>query len=80
MTLETIRATLAWCTVINIGILLLWFLFFIFAHDFMYKLHGKWFKMPVEQFDGIHYLGMAVFKIGFLLLNLVPYLALRIVD
>ena len=79
MTLETIRDALGWCAVINIGILMLWFLFFAFAHDWMFRLHSRWFKLTVEQFDAIHYLGMAVFKIGFLLLNLVPYLALRIV-
>jgi hypothetical protein len=40
---------------------------------------GKWFKLTVERFDAIHYAGMAFFKIGIFLLNIVPYLALRIV-
>jgi hypothetical protein len=35
--------------------------------------------MPVEQFDSIHYAGMAIYKIGIILLNLVPYVALLIV-
>jgi hypothetical protein len=33
----------------------------------------------VEQFDGLHYAGMALFKIGLILVNRVPYIALRIV-
>jgi len=33
----------------------------------------------VEQFDAIHYAGMTVFKLGIILFNLVPYIALRIV-
>jgi hypothetical protein len=45
----------------------------------MYRLHGRWFRLSPEQFDAIHYGAMAVYKIGILLLNLVPYLALRIV-
>jgi hypothetical protein len=79
MTIEQIRDVLAWCSVINIGLLLWWFLMFALAHDFVYRLHGKWFKLTVERFDAIHYAGMAFFKIGIFLLNVVPYLALRIV-
>ena len=79
MTVEQISDVLAWCAVINIGLLLWWFLMFVLAHDFVYRLHGKWFKLTVERFDGIHYAGMAFFKIGIFLLNIVPYLALRIV-
>ena len=79
MTVEQIRDVLGWCAVINIGLLLWWFLMFALAHDFVYRLHGKWFKLTVERFDAIHYAGMAFFKIGIFLLNIVPYLALRIV-
>ena len=79
MTVEQISDVLAWCSVINIGLLLWWFLLFALAHDFVYRLHGKWFKLTVERFDAIHYAGMAFFKIGIFLLNIVPYLALRIV-
>jgi hypothetical protein len=79
MTLEVIRDALAWCTVINWAILLWWFLFFSMAHDWMYRFHGKWFKISVEKFDAIHYAGMALFKTGIFLFNLAPYLALRIV-
>ncbi len=79
MTIEVFRGVLAWSAVINLGLLLWWFLFFSLAHDWTYRLHGKWFKLTTEQFDALHYGGMAVFKLGILLFNLVPYLALRIV-
>ena len=79
MTIEMIRAALAWCAVINIGLLLWWYLFFILAHDWMYRFHSKWFDIPVEKFDAIHYAGMAFLKIGIFLFNLTPYFALRIV-
>ena len=79
MTIEIIRSTLAWCTVINWVLLLWWLLFFTLAHDWTYRLHGKWFNLSVEKFDAIHYAGMAFFKLFILLFNLVPYLALRIV-
>jgi hypothetical protein len=35
--------------------------------------------LSVEQFDALHYAGMALYKVGILLLNLVPYIALRLV-
>lgn len=80
MTIQTIRSFFAWCSVINIAVLIWWYLFFVLAHDWMYRYHTKWFKkLSVEMFDAIHYSGMALFKIGILLFNLVPYFALRIV-
>ena len=77
MNIETTRSFLLGCLGINYGILMLWFVVFIVAHDALYRLHARWFRISVAQFDAIHYAGMAVYKIGVLLLNLVPYLALR---
>jgi hypothetical protein len=56
-----------------------WFLAFTLAHDWIHQIHSRWFRLPVEHFDVIHYAGMAIYKIGILLFNLVPYVALRIV-
>ena len=79
MTLEIIRDILAWSAVINIAFLLWWFLVFWMAHDWVYKVHGKWFTLSVEKFDATHYKGMAFFKMCIFMFNLAPYLALRIV-
>ena len=79
MRIELIRSFLLWCTVINYGILLVWFVVFALAHDWIRRLHGGWFRLSDEQFDALHYLGMAIYKIGIFLFNLVPYVALCIV-
>ena len=79
MTIDLVRDALLWCFIINIGILLWWFLFFSLAHDWVYQFHGKWFKLSVEKFDAIHYAGMAFFKICIFVFNIVPYFALCIV-
>jgi hypothetical protein len=79
MSIETARDILLWCTVINYAVLLLWFLCFSLAHDWIHRLHARWFRLPADQFDAIHYAGMAIYKIGILLFNLVPYVALLIV-
>ena len=79
MNIEMVRDGFLWCTLINYGVLLVWFLVFILARDFTQRLHGRWFQLSRQQFDVIHYAGMAVFKLGIILFNLVPYVALRIV-
>ena len=79
MSIAIVRKVLLWCAVINYGVLILWWLFFLFAHDSMYQLHGTWFHVSVEQFDALHYVGMGLYKVGILLFNLVPYIALHIV-
>ena len=79
MSIETLCDVLLWCAVINYGVLLVWFLFFILVHDWMHRMHGRWFHLSVEQFDALHYGRMALYKIGILLFNLVPYVTLRIV-
>ncbi|MFT7460961.1 MAG: hypothetical protein ACI909_003652 [Planctomycetota bacterium] len=79
MTVEILRGALAWSAVINYVLLLIWFLIFLFAHDWMYGLHSKWFSLSVDKFDAIHYTTMAFFKLSIFLLYLAPYLALRIV-
>ena len=76
MTTVVMKDTLLWCVVINYAVLIVWFGVFVVAHDWVYKLHGRWFKVPVDTFDAIHYAGMAAYKIGILLFFLAPLLAL----
>ena len=64
---------------INAGWLLLWLLAFVWLHDWMYRMHSRWFTLSLERFDAIHYGGMALFKMAVVVFNLVPYLALRLV-
>ena len=70
---------LLWCTILNYLILILWFAAFSLLHDWLFKLHGRWFRLTAAQFDALHYGGMAAYKVGILLLNLVPCIALNIV-
>lgn len=79
MTLEIIRDVLAWCAVMNIVLLLVWFLFFAIAHDWVFRIHSKWYNLPADRFDIIHYSGILFFKMLIFMFNIVPYLALRIV-
>lgn len=78
MTLHEFRDFLLWCAGLNYAVLLVWFVVFVFARDWMYALHARWFKLSAEVFDGIHYSAMAAYKIGILLFNLVPLIALSL--
>ena len=44
MTIEGTRNFLLWCTVINYVVLLVWFLVFVFARDWIQGIHGRWFR------------------------------------
>jgi hypothetical protein len=79
MTIAIVREVLGWCAVVNMGLLLWWFLILVLAHDWMYRMHGKWVKIPVETFDAIHYAGLAFYKIAIFMFFVIPYCVLRIV-
>ena len=49
------------------------------AHNGVYRLHSKWFKLSAERFDEIHYIGITFFKICIFIFNIAPYFALRII-
>ena len=78
MNVETLRCFLWWCLIVNIGLLLYWFAFFSLGHDWLYRFHGKWFKLTKERFDTVHYAGMAIFKLLIFVFNLAPLVALYI--
>lgn len=80
MSIESIRDFFLWCTVINYAFVFGWFLLFSLAHDWMHRLHNRWFRLPVETFDSVHYKAMAIYKIGILIFNLVPLIALLIIS
>jgi hypothetical protein len=62
MTTSEIKEVLLWCVGINYGVLLLWFGAFVYAHDWMYRMHTRWFKLSVETFDAINYAGVATYR------------------
>ena len=79
MTIETLRSFFLVCFLINWVFLIFWFVMFAFKRGWIYKMHSRWFKISEDQFDAIHYTGMAIYKLAFIIFNLVPYVALAIV-
>ena len=79
MDLEVVRSALLWCTIINYALLIFWLALHTLAHPLLHRLWGRWFRLTSEQFDALNFAGMMLYKLGIILFNLVPYVALVII-
>ena len=79
MSIEVVRGVLLWCAIMNFGLLAVWSLLFVMPHEWVYRLWSRWFRLSIEQFDAVNFAGIVLYKVGILLFNLIPYIALRIV-
>ena len=79
MTVPDVKALLLWSTGLNYALLLIWFGLFSLAHDWLFRLHRRWFGLSAETFDALSYGGIAFYKIVIFVFNLIPLLALKIV-
>jgi hypothetical protein len=79
MSLDTARGFFLWCSVINYGMLLVWVGLVTIGRERMYRLWARWFPLPREYFDALNVGGIALYKIGIFLFNIVPCIALYLV-
>ena len=79
MNIRTLTAFFKWCTIINGSLLVLSAIMFILAPDFIYSMQNQLFPISREFFDLMMYSFLGIFKIIFLVFNVVPYVALLIV-
>ncbi len=68
-----------WCTIMNGALLVFWATACMLAPGLVYRTHTKWFPIPRETFNVVIYSFLGLFKIVFLVFNVVPYVALLIV-
>ena len=78
MSTVTVRSMLLWSAIINYGILILWVLLHLFASDWMHR-KARWYRLSPEQFDAFQFGGILLYKMGILLFNIAPCIALYIV-
>jgi len=79
MDIQTLSSFFMWCTILNACLLVFSFLMLAYAGDFVYRMHGKWFPMPQERFNGVVYSFIGLYKILLIVFNLVPWIALEII-
>ena len=80
MSINMLTEFLGWCSVLNIALLFWWVFFITIAHDWVYRVHTRWFYLTMERFDAIHYAGIAFYKLSIIIFNVAPYLALKIIS
>jgi hypothetical protein len=79
MNIDTLTSVLGWITLLNIGLLLVWWLLLLFAKEWIFNMHRHWFSLTNSQFNEIHYQLYGQYKLATLLLFITPYLSLKIV-
>jgi hypothetical protein len=75
----TFKQFFMWCTLINFVLLLISAGFLMFYRDMVYRIHSKFFSIRRDAFDTAIYCFIGLFKILWVALNLVPWLALCII-
>jgi hypothetical protein len=80
MNIETLRHFLLWCTIINYAFLVLWVVLYLQGRGWMHRLYGRIFHLSAEQFDAINFAGIVLYKLGIVLLNMVPLISLYLVS
>jgi len=79
MTLVEVREMLLWCSILNMGLLVVTGLMFLFAGKWICRLHGKIWGIPEEEIRISLYRILATYKIFIFAFNIVPYAALQII-
>ena len=79
MDIITVRAFFMWCTIINGGILIFSSLVCVFLKEFSFQMNHKYFGISREAFNIGIFSFIVLFKMVFIVFNLVPYLALVII-
>ena len=79
MDIHELTGFFMWCTIINGSLLAFWTVMFLLAPDVVYRTQSRWFPISRETFNVVMYSFLGLFKIVFLVFNIVPYLVLLIV-
>ncbi len=67
------------CLLLSICVLLIWFFFFVFAADWSYSIHSRWFRIDRSSFDTTWYCGMGIVKLIAFMFFLFPYVSIKLV-
>lgn len=78
MTIQILRSFLLYCSVINYAILILWWVLFTVCHDWMNRILTRLCSLPVEKMDQAQFTAIVIYKMGIIMFNIVPLVALII--
>jgi len=78
ITIETLTEFLGWCTVINFGVLIFSSIALVVVREPITRIHAKMFGMKESGLSTVYFQYLGNYKIAILVLNLVPYIALKL--
>ncbi|OBT09503.1 hypothetical protein A9264_08895 [Vibrio sp. UCD-FRSSP16_10] len=78
MDINQIATFLGWCTTINIGMLIFATTFLFLFKDFTMSVHSKITGVRRSHLPTLYFSYLANYKVGILLLNLTPYIVLKL--
>ncbi len=76
--LETLTIFLGWCTALNIGVLVVAFIFVTLMRGPAVRTHRKMFGLDEVELSRQYFQYLRQYKIAIFVLNLIPYIALKI--
>ena len=76
--IQTVTTFLAWCSIINIGLLFFYTVWLMAFQDFTKRVHSAILGIDKDKLDSVYFQYLANYKLAVLILNIVPYLALKI--
>jgi hypothetical protein len=79
MTLQSLTAFLGWVSVVNIAILLFTTLSLVAMRGTITKIHSRLFGLDEKDLGRAYFQYLAQYKIAIIVLNIAPYIALRII-
>jgi len=77
-TMTELVTFLGWCTLINVGIYLFSAFFIFIFKNFTTNIHSNMSGVDPAELPTLYFKYLGNFKIGILLFNLAPYVALKL--
>ena len=79
MNIEMLSQFFLWCSIINVGVLLLVLLVVMIGKNRVYRIHGKLFNVSEEKAAETIYSSMTNYKTIIFVFNIIPYIATQII-
>ena len=78
MTIEQLTTLLGWCSVINIGVLIFSALAVVALKDAIVKIHSSMFGVDPTNLPSTYFQYLGNYKIAIIVLNLAPWISLKL--
>lgn len=78
MAMNELAVLFGWMSVINLAILFLSTISVILTRGFMARLHSRLFGLDDKELGRIYFQYLSYYKLAIIILNITPYLALKL--